>query len=425
MVFLARLLALTVVLQGNAYRVGSQDLQVDNSLVRAAASASSAHGKIHEASDRRMLLPMWTDIVDSLHHTVSGAERLVEFATSINGRYARMSSMILENNLDTIINGEFTIADMKSIQDGQTILYVNRLFSAFLNDVIMSLDTSSSLLNTMSEVHTLAREVPEFSPLTAAVTIQDRDALKAVASSLNASINEGPTCERLGEILDPLLTGWRDLTAWGQARRVARGGEPLQSSLNTMANHWVSLGTVQNSGDLSTFLNNTFREAKSMLEATENVVNLEDRVFGAAERIDMELCEPEPTHNFFITREVDDDTMSCQEFGYIARKTCQCRNPTDCYVGSENRPPPQEVKRCFRPQKRASESIDRTLCAPEAEYTFRNSEVVDLETLECEVGYFRQTCRCQFPDDCYVRAEHRPEPRELKRCFRPVNVTLD
>merc|ERR1719215_568941 len=116
----------------------------------------------------------------------------------------------------------------------------------------------------MSEVHTLAHEVPEFSPLTAAA---HSDALRAAASSLNASYNEGATCERLGEVLDPLMTGWQDLTAWGQARRVARGGEPLQSSLSAVANIWVGLSTVQSSGDLSTFVNNTFREAKSMLQA--------------------------------------------------------------------------------------------------------------------------------------------------------------
>merc|ERR1719162_2369484 len=151
-----------------------------------------------------------------------------------------------------------------------------------------------------------------------------------------------------------------------------------------------------------------------MMEAARNVENLEDRVFGATEIIDVDLCESQPTHNFFITRTVDDDTMSCEEYSIIARKTCRCRNPTDCYVTSENRPPPSNIKRCFRPQKRASETIDRTVCASEVEHTFSSSEVVDLETMECRVGYFRQTCSCQFPDDCYVRDEHRPAPSERK-----------
>lgn len=215
------------------------------------------------------------------------------------------------------------------------------------------------------------------------------------------------------------------MTAWGQARRVARGGEPLQSSLNTMSHIWVSLSTVHASGDLRDFLNNTLRTARSMMDATDSVESLENRVFGATEIMDSELCEQEHTHNFFITRPVDDATMSCIDHSFIARKTCQCRNPTDCYVTSENRPPPSDMKRCFRPQRRASESIDRTLCTHEVEHSFRSSEVVDLETMVCDPGFFHQTCRCQFPHDCYVRSGSRPEPSDVKRCFRPINGTLD
>lgn len=301
---------------------------------------------------------------------------------------------------------------------------VNSKLGDFFHDAIQSLDISSRLLRTMSEVHALTHEVQDFSSMTASVNPRDAESLSVVASTLNASYASEPVCEQLGEVLHPLLTGWDGLTAWGQARRVARGGEPLRSSLNTMSHTWVSLSTVHASGDLQEFLNNTLIAARSMLDATSNVESLEDRTFGSLEIIDEELCEPEPTHNFFISRPVDDDTMSCVEHSYIARKTCQCRNPTDCYVGRSNRPPPQATKRCFRPQKRASESIDRTLCAPEVEHSFRLHDVVDLETMECDAGYFHQTCTCQFPHDCYVRLEDRPEPSDLKRCFKPINSTL-
>lgn len=423
MSFLVRLIALAVIFHGDAYRVGNQDLQVDNSLERAAAFAATAHGKIREATDRRMLAAMWDDIVDALRHTMTGAEQVVEFAASIDGRYAQIDSTISANNLGTIIGGEFSIADMKSIEDGQIILTVTSLITAFFHDVIVLLDTSSSLLSTMSKAAELTQEVPEFSPAAHVMATHDCESLQVVASSLNISYFEELACEQLSETLDPLLSGWQDLTAWGQARRVARGGAPLQSSLRNMSEVWVRLGTVHQTGDLQVLLNNTFRVASSMLEATHNVENLEDRVFGATEIIDVDLCDSEPSHNFFITRPVDDDTMSCVEYSIIARKTCRCRNPTDCYVGSGNRPPPHNIKRCFRPQKRASESIDRTLCAPEVQHAFSRSETVDSESMDCQVGYFRQTCSCHFPDDCYAREEHRPEPRELKRCFRPINAT--
>lgn len=420
--FLAKLIALAVVFHGDAYRVGNQDLQVDITLERAVASGTSARGKISEATDRRMMMAMWEDIVEALRHSVTGAEQAVEFGLSTNARYAEIDSMISENNLGTIIGADFSIADMKSIANGQMILTVNGLLTTFFHEITLLLDTSSSLLNTMSTAVELTQEVPEFSPAATEMATHDFSSWQSVASSLNISYFEESACQQIGETLDPLLSGWQELSAWGQARRAARGGVPLQSSLKNVSEIWSRLGAVHQAGELQVLLNNTLRVARSMLEATHNVGDLPDRPFGATEVIDSNLCEPEPTHNFFITRPVDDDTMSCVEYSYIARKTCRCRNPTDCYVTSDNRPPPQNVKRCFRPMARARESIDRAHCAPEVSHNFRSSETVD-DSMDCDVGFFVQSCTCKFPQDCYVHTEHRPEPSDVKRCFRPTNGT--
>jgi len=433
MSFLARLIASVVIFRGDAYRVGNQDVQL--ALVRANASAASAHDKIAEATDSRMLVAMWNEIRDAMRHTATGAVQAMEFAASIDGRYAEIDSTISANSLGTILGGgEFTIADTKNMEDGQMILTVNTFLTDFFRDVVLLVHISSSLLSTMSKAAELTQSVPDFSPAADAMGTQDCESLQFVASSLNNSYFVEPVCEQLGETLDPLLLGWGQpssrLTAWGQARRVARGGEPLQSSLRSLSEVWVSLGTVHQTGDLQVLLNNTFRVANSMLEATRTVRNLVDRVFGATEIIDREFCEHQPTHNFFITRQVDDDTMSCVEYSIIARKTCRCRNENDCYVSSDKRPTPPAgtaSKRCFRPMDRSPEVIDRSLCVLEVEHSFSSSATVD-ETMECSAsGLFwsSQTCRCRFPDDCYAQEEHRPSPSELHRCFRPFNATAD
>lgn len=427
MSFLVRLVALTVVFPGDAYRLGNNDLVADSSLDLAAVRAGNAHQLMQGAMGRRVLLPMWDDIKAALVDAVAGSEHVVEFAATCNAKVAEINSHIRANNLGTIMNGDFTVADMKSTENGQSFLDVNQQLSNFFRDASQSVDISASLLRTLSEVNTLIQEVQEFSPMTASVNPRDGELLSVVASTLNVSFGVEPVCAQLGETLTPLLTGWHGLTAWGQARRAARGGESLQSSLTTMSNIWMDLGRVQASGDLQDFQNNTLRAAQAMLDASNNIESLEDRIFGSTEIIDIELCEADRTHNFFITRPVDDGTMSCVEHSYIARKTCQCRNPTDCYATSENRPEPPDgmpSKRCFRPLRRAQETIDRTLCAPEVEHSFGANQNVDLESMDCEVGYFRQTCRCHFPDDCYVRSDNLPGDSDLKRCFRPINGTL-
>merc|ERR1740117_238825 len=152
---------------------------------------------------RRVLLPMWDDINAALVDAVAGSEHVVEFAATCNAKVAEINSHIGANNLGTIMNGDFTVADMKSTENGQSFLDVNQQLSNFFRDASQSVDISASLLRTLSEVNTLIQEVQEFSPMTASVNPRDGELLSVVASTLNVSFGVEPVCAQLGETLTP------------------------------------------------------------------------------------------------------------------------------------------------------------------------------------------------------------------------------
>jgi hypothetical protein len=83
-----------------------------------------------------------------------------------------------------------------------------------------------------------------------------------------------------------------------------------------------------------------------------------------------------------------------------------------------------------RPDNVANETVGRySHCAWRNTRRYISLKDVDVgNTMACTVDkswYGRYVCWCAGTFDCYVEKNNRPEPAQLKRCFRPDDVTLE
>jgi len=320
-----------------------EEIGAEQYRAQAIASASEARRQLNATLEARNLVSRWAAVSGSLTTCVSLGNSLVSASQALGHRLDDLADHVDQHDIGKFVSGDITIRDLRNLPHGGAA-------ETFLRELVLTLRQYDALLASieptlplLGEVDVVAAEEPEHAAALRGMHLFiERNTLLDELQTVKADFaEEHDLLLSAHETLEPFLHDWESLDRMERRQRASRRPGRTWRKVKDLGLAWQRVDNLRDEMDIFV------RDIASAFGTWSSVANAFTSPKGSLEVIDASLCSDRHMRTFSSHRQVDDSTMHCDES--VLTKECGCARPErDCYVSSENRPEPSDMKRCFR-----------------------------------------------------------------------------
>lgn len=190
--------------------------------------AAQARAAAQATTDMRQ---RWVTVRELMAETSQAAGEGEIAMQELGQTFDHIDQEIEDNELHPLLDGEFQVADLRALRNGNALVRISREFVSTGDDLVTLSHLTEVMVETLVAVLDLTESVGELAPAWRGVDTHRARQLTGRVSSLSERFSvEAQKLHEADEQLKP-LEGWDEMGRWGKARVVATNFNQLRRGL--------------------------------------------------------------------------------------------------------------------------------------------------------------------------------------------------